>query len=200
MALPATDAFTGTDGTQLTTYSANWTLQLGDFDIQSNALAPDSLANSDSLACWTADTFNADQYSQIKIVAVSTAPASIGPAVRVASGATTAYLLFHSSAAWELWKVVAGTWTKINNGASRTLQVNDVLRLEISGTTLTVKINGVAQGSPTTDSDIASGYAGLHANKDDANHRGDDWEGGNLAAGGLSIPVAMHHRRMQEMS
>lgn len=58
MALPASDSFTGSNGTNLTSYSANWVVNYGSFHIQSNAVG--SSLNDDALAHWSADTFSAD--------------------------------------------------------------------------------------------------------------------------------------------
>ncbi len=89
MALPATEAFTNSNGTQLTTHSSNWTLNSGDFDIQSNALSPDA-ASTENGAHWNADTFDDDQYAQATLVDQFNSR-TIGVAVRCHATADTYY-------------------------------------------------------------------------------------------------------------
>jgi hypothetical protein len=75
------------------------------------------------------------------------------------------------------------------------------VRLEVSGTTLTVKYNGTTIDT-ATDSSLASGSAGVVCYDAGAFERADDWEGGNLGAGGgaTPIPVFLHHLRQQGIS
>ena len=185
--LPATDAFTGTDGTALTTYSANWSLNSGNFVINTNAVAPNQLT-TECGARWNADTFGNDQYAQGKLANITTAGQTIGVAVRAATGGAASYYGFYADGSGGgktfLFKMVAGTWTQLGSlGAA--LAVNAVLRLEVSGTTLTPKVNGSTQSPPgaQTDSALASGAAGLSGYSASTAMRLDDWEGGNLGGG-----------------
>ena len=185
-ALPATDTFTGTDGTALTTYSANWSLNSGNFVINTNSVAPNQ-ALIEGGARWNADTFASDQYAQGKIVAVSTSGQTIGVAVRASTSGTASYYGFYNDGSGGgktfLFKMVSGTWTQL--GAIGTgLAANDVIRLEISGTTLTPKVNGVTKSPPgaQTDSALSSGAAGLSGYSASTSNRLDDWEGGSLGS------------------
>jgi hypothetical protein len=63
MTLPRTDAFTGSNGTALTTYNASWIVNFGAFAITSNAIRGNSASNI-SMAHWQGDAFADDQYAQ----------------------------------------------------------------------------------------------------------------------------------------
>src|SRR3990167_7691782 len=142
MALPATDVFTGTNGTQLTTYSANWTRLRGDFHIQTNALAADDVVtNTECGAFWNADAFNAAQYAQ-GVVTISGTVSTIGVAVR-GSGSVpwNFYGYYGFSTDTYLFKNIGTTWTQLGgNGVAWV--TNDTIRLESNGTTITPKVNG----------------------------------------------------------
>lgn len=181
MALPATDAFTGTDNTVLTTYSSNWSFNAGTFRIQSNAVRPDTGA-TDGAAFWNADSFNANQYAQGTIVARS-GGAYLGVAARCAAAGVDTFYGYEADSAdlAYLFKHVAGVSTTISTAA--VFAVNDVVRLEASGTSLTCKRNGSADTIGTqTDSSIASGSAGISGAGGSTGARLDTWEGGDLAA------------------
>lgn len=188
MALPATDVFTGTTGTQLTTYSGNWSLVLGNFDIQSNGLCCDKAGWEYCIARWNADVPTDDQYSQGVMAYLDADWNYIGVAVRCSASAVTAYGLQACGAGDSvLFKHVAGTTTQLSStgGAGAT---NDVFRLEAEGTTITPKKNGsvIAAIGAVTDSAIASGYVGVQGWQYEYGSRTgarlDNWEGGNLGA------------------
>ena len=174
MGLPATDAFTGTNGTALQTYSANWTINAGAFDIQSNNVHPNA-ASVHGMAHWNADTFLDNQYAQMTVTAVGT---YIGVAVRCAVSAQTGYAFRAEAATIYIQEWTAGSGATLTSVAYST-QVNDVLRLEVVGQTLTAKVNGVVKLS-VDDATITSGLPGIIGFDNAAGTRGDDWEAGNL--------------------
>lgn len=177
MALPATDVFTGSDGTALTTYSANWTNNQGAFKIGGNAVTPN--ADGDDAAHWNADAFANDQYAQGVIGAIGTA-VYIGVAVRCAASAATFYSFTgNSNDASYLSKYVAGSYTDLGSAAAFT--AGQTVRIEAEGTTVRCKINGTTVIS-VTDTGIASGSAGVAGAGTVATSTLDNWEGGNLSA------------------
>jgi len=182
-ALPATDAFTGTTGNALTTYSASWTLNNGDFDIQTNQVHT-NVASTNSLAHWNADAFADNQYAQLKLTA-GVASVYIGPAVRVAASAHTGYFCRAAnngaSSNILMYKVVAGSHTQLGTTYAFTWVDNKILYIEASGTSITCKLDGVSVVGPITDGDIASGSGGITGYDNGATY-GDDWEAGNLSA------------------
>ena len=181
MALPATDNFTGSNGTQLTTYSGSWTLNTGDFDIQTNALAADSSGN-ESGAHWNADSFGNDQYAIITLAAVSSA--YVGPAVRCAASGATYYGWSISNYDAYGFKQVSGTWTQLyNNGTAGA--ASNTMRIEAEGTSIRFIKNGSTLYT-ATDSAIGSGSSGVSGYGDSSTCRMDDWEGGNIGAAAIT--------------
>ena len=185
MALPKTDAFTAANGTALHTYDAGWVANDAggghDFVINTNACAANG-SGVDFASHWSSDAFDADQYAQATVAAISTA--QIGVAVRCASGNTVTYygLYAANGAGSQLFKNVAASWTQIGSDAD-TFAANDVMRLEGSGTTLTGKKNGsnISIGA-RTDTSIASGYAGVCQYDASTGSRVDSFSGGNLSS------------------
>lgn len=184
MALPATESFTDTTGTALTTHSASWSLNIGDFSIQSNELAANGVLAADLCAArWNADAFPSDQYAQATLSSKGAViNARIGVGVRIATdGSANYYGLYYDDDASEttMFKVIAGVWSAIGAVFAGNRIVGDVLRLEIVGTTLQYFLNGVSQGT-RTDSDLSSGSAGVVGRGLTTGHRIDNWEGGSL--------------------
>ncbi|MCB9135150.1 MAG: hypothetical protein H6636_06975 [Anaerolineales bacterium] len=176
MSLPATDAFTGSDGTELTTYSGNWTLNSGNFVINTNALAPYASVTEDG-AHWNADTFADDQYAQIVLAAETSSHAS-GVAVRCHASAATYYGWYDDTTSCYMFKMMGGTWTQLG-AALGSETVGNTIKLEVVGTTLTYYRNGSSRAT-RTDSAISAGYAGVSGYGSSNSSRVDDWEGGNV--------------------
>lgn len=150
----------------------NWSTSTGSIamKIVSNEAASSGIS---SLSYWSANTFPDNQFAQVKISTLEDG----GPAVRVSASAKTYYALEVWSAGARIRKVVNGTETNLGANFAITPSAGDVFRIEASGTTLTAYRNGSSLGS-RTDSDIASGYAGI-CSYGSAN-RFDDWSGGAL--------------------
>ena len=181
MSLPAADSFTNSDGTQLITHSSNWTLNNGDFDIQSNALAPDSSGNELG-AYWNADSFNGNHYAEATLVATSQFEA-IGVAVRCQSG-DDLYGYYCDQAFCFLWRMDNGVFNQLDTAS--TPETSSVIRLEVDGTSLSGKDDGVEILS-AIDSNHSGGAAGVSGYGDSTGARIDDWEGGNLGVTDLSV-------------
>lgn len=193
MTLPATDNFTAANGTDLVTYNASWTYNGGVFAINSNAVYSNS-AGIETGAHWNADAFNNDQYAQ-GVCAIIAALRWIGVAVRCHASAQTYYGYYGSNADRYLFKEVAATWTQIGSAGGAFIAA-DVIRLEVSGTTLTPKLNGSTDATigAQTDSAISSGSAGISGSSLSTVVSLDDWEGGNLgAAAGAVGPLLDGH-------
>ena len=89
-----------------------------------------------------------------------------------------------------VYKSVVGTFTQLGSDYTQSLANNDTMYIEVSGSTITPKLNGTPLTSQT-DTAITSGRPGFRVRSTTA--IGDDWIGADLAGGGLSIPVAVHH-------
>jgi hypothetical protein len=176
--LPASDKFTAADGTALTTYSSNWTNAVGTFTIYSNAVSADT--SVDSLARWSADTFQNDQYAQVRIAALGSTN-SAGAGVRITTN--NGYLYESDSARRYFGKVVAGTYSDFAAPIGTPGSVNDIFKITAIGTTITPIRNGATDSSfgAVTDSSIASGYGGITGYASANTSLLDDWEGGDIA-------------------
>lgn len=184
MALPATDNFNRTDGG----LGSNWTAAYGALAILSNQVRPNNVGDEAGLY-WNADTFAADQYSQATY-AVAGANDAIGVAVRMSGSGATAnyYMAYCDGATLYLGKVINGVWSQIGATDSG-WAAGDLIRLEVEGTTLRVK-RGSTTRLTATDSSISSGSAGLAGYNAFSAGRIDNWEGGNLSAGGAQTITA----------
>lgn len=201
MALPATDTFTrsGTPSVTIETYSSNWSLVQGVIDVLASTDDFESDDAGDSSARWTADSFDDDQYSEIVVNAIG-ASRYIGVSVRNSASAATfyGYEADNGTDGKYLFKYVSGSYTGIANSPGSSFSATDTVRLEVSGTTLTPKLNGSTDGDlgAQTDSSISSGSAGVAGAGTASNvSRGDNWEGGNLGGGGPAATSFMTPNR-----
>lgn len=174
MAQIVADTFVRADGA----LGANWT-NLGvttTLVISSNRATISGLSNEAlaffSGAGWTGGN---DQYSEAA-VGVLQSTKDMAPACRVGGAsiaAANAYLfvlndndaavtLPTSSLSVALYKQVSGSFTQIGSSVTGvSLAANDIARLEVQGTTLRGKINGV-QIITGTDATLSSGNPGLY--------------------------------------
>lgn len=183
MALPKTDSFTSVGGEiHLHDYDVNWKdnngAVWGTDGATDNAYVYTSGTDGESAAHWEGDVFNDNQYAQAKIVGNGGAK---GAAVRVASGSTGTYYGFYADGTNHyLFKYISG-WTQIGSNEVVTGALDEIIYLEVSGTSLTPKIDGGvwSQGVKTDDA-IDSGYAGMTAYNSGPTVSLDDFEGGDL--------------------
>ena len=170
--LTVTDAFNGTGA-----LSANWTVTNGGWNqIGSGQVFPTVSGASDG-ARWTANAFNANQYSEVVLGALSSLGGdAIGPAVRVSS-AGDYYCLLVDGGNWFLQRYAGGVFQGNIATAAATFAVGDTVHLEISGTTLTAKHNG-ATLTTQTDTNLAIGAVGIASWG--ASGGLDSWIGGDL--------------------
>jgi hypothetical protein len=184
MALPATEAFTGTGA-----LSASWTQQESTANVERNTDQAAPSANNSASARWNADTFNNDQYSKWVIKARTSGSAYVNVMVRSSGsvGAMTCYQYFTDGASGsghtEVIKFVGGGGTSLGAVAT-TYAVNDTIELSITGSTLSCKKTGTTI-TTFSDAAIASGAAAISMYG--AAARADDWEGGNVGGGGTTF-------------
>jgi hypothetical protein len=183
-ALPASDTFTAADGTLLTTYSANWVNNRQTFKISSNRAG--CAGSGEGMCHWGADTFANDQYAQATLTSLGTSGNWIGVSVRCNTSTADGYGLYVATSSGQsdyVYKLVSGTATTIDSAAG-SYAVNDVVRLEVTSTTLTPKKNGSTHAMGTsTDSSFSAGYAGLAGyNNAYTTNNLDTWSAGNLGA------------------
>lgn len=157
-ALPVSESFTGADSTPLPTYNANWVDATGSFVIDSNSARPATalVYNTDG---WTGDTFSNDQYSETTLFTITT-NTYVGAAVRVNTANTDAYVCITDGANITLQQVLGTGSAQTISSSAASIVSGDVIRLEVSGTSLTCKVNGVTTLSGS-DSDLTGGRAGI---------------------------------------
>lgn len=166
--LTVSDAFNYTGS-----LSANWTTKNGSFSVNATNGVIATSANECG-AYWNAATFNANQWAQITMKTV-TSGQYVGVSVR---GSTSGFYEFYASAdTWYLAYYTTG-YNQIATG-SRTFAINDVLRFEISGSTITIKINGSLLNT-WTDTHLTTGAPGISGYGSTAGCTGATWSGGNL--------------------
>lgn len=184
MSLPASDNFnTGTGP-----ISTTWTEVMGGFTVVSNQVTPSVGGNS--LMFWNADAFGNDQYSQLTIAGIGN---GLGPAVRVSSaGGGAGYIVYVVTTNLDLYKFVNSSATLIHSNVV-TVNANDVIKLSVSGTTLTVYQNSSLVDTQT-DADLSTGAAGIYGGA--ANGLGDDWMGDNVG----TTPTVRYRLRWRRAS
>lgn len=175
MALPKTETFTGTDGTNLNVYDTNWD------DVHRNAFirgtgttcgpdgstGPGTDGNVDVIVQWSGDTFSNDQYAVGTCAVVTGTSNYVGVSVRDSGLDTTAYgyyCFFRGTYDTYLRKYINGTRSVIHDAMSDATgwATSDLARLEAEGSTLRFTRNGTHMGtSPYTDTSITSGSAGV---------------------------------------
>lgn len=184
LALPAIDNFTGISSDPL---SGNWTTIAGSFDQGGGGTARSSFGGGAvSNAYWNADAFGNDQYAQAAITIGGGGVA--GPSVRVSNaGGVNRYSYLSYGSGTYLSKVVAGgsEVVLIDYGGTPAFTNGDLLRIEVSGTTITAKLNGSTVGTQS-DASLSSGSGGMMSYL--AGGTLQTFEAGNLAGGGGGPP------------
>lgn len=131
-----------------------------------------AVLGNDCAARYTGATFTANHYSQITLAAVPGAGQLFFHYCLARMNATAGCYLLSTAAdvsttAIQLYRLNdAGTYTQIgtNIGAASPLAAGHVLRLEVVGTTLTVKLDqgsGFATLRTATDATLATGQPGI---------------------------------------
>lgn len=202
MTLPATENFTDSDYTLLENHGSNWSLGTAGLAIVSNTCYPYAVGSP--VCYWSADVFNADQYSEFTITAIS-AYHGVGVAVHVQNAAGSNYYCFYGETNQsQIAKCVSGTLTTLSASPTAALAASDVIKLEatVSGGTTTLKayINGGLVDT-VTDTTYTSGSAGVMGQDDSGgNSSFDNWTGDNIAAGGGNIILVNFNGGMRDLN
>lgn len=190
------DDFNRADGA----LGANWTIRATSSDSGATIVSnqcKDATASGNAVlwysgAGWTGGN---DQYAEATIIALQSGN-DFGVCARLSGasiGAANGYLAVINStdAAVSLggtiqcsfYKVSAGSFTQIGTDFGVTISANDVIRLEVQGTTLRLKVNGVQRGTDT-DASIASGNPGLYFAGSSTASIWDAFAAGDFSGGG----------------
>lgn len=175
---------------------SNWSSSDGNaaYTIVSNTAAS-SNAQAEEAVWWNPISFNANQFAQATITTVSS-NAFIGPAVRVSAGGNY-YGFYGDNASRYLISVVGGTWTSLATLGTGFAN-NDVVRLEVEGTTLRAYINDVLWTS-VTDSSLSSGSPGLTSWANNVDGRLDDFTAADLTVAATSLVIPSRRRAQRVM-
>ena len=154
----------------------------------SSNLRPSAI-NSNSAFYLNSPSIGADQYSQ-GTYAAATVTQFFGLYVRMASSTDAdGYRAQCNTSTGDVTigrRTDTGTLSTTALGSAYTstgLAENKVLRLEVSGSTFTLKIDGVQFGTTRSDSTYSSGQPGADCFSSSTAHNAlKDWEGGDLAA------------------
>jgi hypothetical protein len=193
-AIPASDAFTGSDGDNLSTYSANWVDVAGQLGINGNGVIrdPDS-ALAQNYSHWAAgtDDFNDDQSSKATIVSGLSTNEYAMLHVRMQGtwglGTLDSYYVYCNDASCILGEYQNTTSTDF--ACTRTAPTNgQTIKLSAEGAgnvTLKFYINDVQDGADCTDTGtyITGGQPGIGFIFTSASAKMDNWVGDNVSAG-----------------
>lgn len=169
------DTFTGADATAITAHTpdtgTSWGVTQNNTTtatIQGNQLQPGSGAGQSSAIAAPAPS-SADHSAAVDVVVKSTAGRGGGPIIRATDPPTETYYWARwnlGSAAWQLFKVVAGTATQLGSNAADTPSAAQVKRAKLTavGSTITLYVDGVQTIQVTDTAITANGKCGFRAN------------------------------------
>jgi hypothetical protein len=162
----------------LHTKNANWVYQSGSFTVSSGKVYGSAVGVSFAYRSDISAPTNDQWAEEVVTMTVVTGTQNSGPAVRVASGAATAYCLQMGTNTLILAKCIAGVFTQL--GTASAAVTGDAVRITAVGTAISVFKNGLLVIGPITNSDIASGNVGIF-NAGNATSNGfSKWAGGSI--------------------
>ena len=149
------------------------------------------------------DLASDDHYSQADVTGLNgILNAQVGPTCRHSTSAVTYYLhrviVTGSLNEHALTKVIAGSFTDLGTDATD-FAVGEILKCEADASSITAYRNGSVLIGPVTDTAITGNLrCGVWGNAEAGDAVTlDNFEAGDLAAAGLSIPVAMAQYRQR---
>lgn len=186
----ATDDFNRTNETPLAGLWNRVSGSIEDINLNTNELR--GAVNGDKIYARTDATTSADMYSEARDH--NSAVGDWGPVVRAGGGPTT-------NLEGYLYAVTLGRFAKFTNGAFTTISgnfdgvsVDDMVRIEAEGSSLSVYIDGVlhtGQSQPITDTSLTDEGDGPGVFIYDTTSRIDDWSGGDLGAPEQSPTISL---------
>lgn len=129
---------------------------------------------------------SADQFSEATIAVLANGDNAV--AVRHHTSNDQYYMVYNQGSGGINIFLRNGSYTNLGS-VGGTIAVGDVIRAEISGSTITAKQNGVTLGSKS-DGTLTTGQPGIVTFNNNAGW--DDWSGGDLggAGGGAAVRVS----------
>lgn len=183
-----TESFTGSSGTDLADLGTGWTRADGSNGMAqingSNQLKANTTDSSGAL--YYIDTGTADHYAQHVTKKLSwSSSIPFGSVVRGVDRSNYIGARVVTGSGAELYKRVSGTFTLVGS-YSYTPALDDVVKLEISGTSVTCYVNGVSRVTGTVSDGVFTGVtkAGLVPRGSTGDPWLDDWECTSSGGGG----------------
>jgi hypothetical protein len=170
------DTFVYSNGLLATVSAGKWTNLSGKntITVASNLITPttDNTESAAVITTWTGTT--QDQYSKIRYRGSGEG----GPTIRSNATADFIWADFVPGDAVYVFECVGGTLNQIGGTLAfdTSIAFDDVLYVEIQGSTITVKQNGVSLGTRTATGAVASGKPGVQLYGMDA----DQWVAGDF--------------------
>src|SRR3990167_7614683 len=163
---------------------ANWTGSVGgDLAIQASTVCTGATGAADNSMYWNANTPADAQYAQAVLVIALGQPDWAGVCVRASATDWVFLDAAENDSAWRIEWYNGGSWTQIGTTYSTIPANGDLARIEADGSAFEGFVNGVSRISGSNGSAPASGFTGAYVF---GNTNGlDDFEGGDLAAGGV---------------
>lgn len=204
MAVFASEAFTASDGTNLTA-GGNWTrggwITSGDFLIASNRGYQSGGTQVDMYHSTAPGGADYSVSVDLHYLADATnAGGGVLGRVDTASGTGTYYMarinrVSATSGNWQLYKRVSGTFTQLGSNASQTVAAGNSYNLKLAMAGSSISVYDEGGGSPTigpiTDSSItAAGRPGLRGNVNTLSTSGyhfDNWQAEEASGGGTDL-------------
>lgn len=176
MSVLASDNFNRANAANL---GANWSIPSGanGIPIVSNQITEGTFP---AIEYYSAISWPNDQYVKLVLKTVSTVNDSgVGPAARVSAGGNL-YFGQATTSEIRMYSLVSSSYTQLGSDAGAAA-TSDVIQLDASGTSLTLRKNTSVIVGPVTDSALGSGNAGIW--NTDIACTADDWEGGDFSGG-----------------
>lgn len=165
----ASDTFTGTSNTVLSSYSASWAkLEAGQVDMFISDVNRARMGVTGSGAAWyhSATPTNADYSVFCDVVRIGSDTANVAGVIgRAVVGAVSFFTAFYSATAgaWQCYRVLTGGFTQLGSNFSQTLTNGQTYRLELrmASSLIQMYVDGVQRVSQTDSNLFVAGKAGL---------------------------------------
>ena len=128
------------------------------------------LPNANAETIVSTPTFSANQKSTLVLSQINVGTGGGGPGVRWDTSANGYFVYIASSTKLQVYKNVPSN-IPVQLGSDYTisaLNIGDAVSISVSGTTLTVYVNGTQQGSTITDSTYSSGQPAIYIFNNDS--------------------------------
>lgn len=200
MAQFASDAFGGTEGTELSAYSASWTRHTsytGNMEIASGLIRQTSSTTSAYHHSGTPASADYSVSADLFMKETNGGLSSTGVIGRVDTAANTFYMARYAGDAidgWQLYKAVGGTFTQLGSTSAQSLTDETAynVKLEMVGTAIKLykELSSTATISATDSAITAAGKSGIRSTggafSDTTGIHIDNFSADDVASGGVT--------------